>query len=415
MTHDPRGRAAPTGAQPATPEQLLASARTLSTLLAADAARLDAERALPHEAFARVRASGLLAARVPRHHGGAALSYQALSRISILLAKGDASVAQALLPHHASVEAIAVQATSDQRERWFGQVVREGAVFAGAIAERGTRFRTDIRTRLVPQGPGRWQLDGRKFYSTGGLLADLLRVVALAPDKQPVCVVVPRTRPGITLADDWDGMGQRATASGTTEFVGVPVAEDEVMPRHGSAAEPCSHAGAAEQLMHCTVEAGIALAVLDDAVAWAREGARPVRESGVERSVDDAYVQHPVGRIAATAHAAEAMVARAAAAVDRAAQAWWAGQLPAAALDMLGVEATIAVAEAQAVATEAALRAAEQFYEIGGASATLRRHNFDRHWRNARTHTTHDPVAYKYKAVGAYHLSGARPPDALRR
>ncbi|HVR52560.1 MAG TPA: hypothetical protein VMS38_22745, partial [Pseudorhodoferax sp.] len=116
--------------------------------------------------------------------------------------------------------------------------------------------------------------------------------------------------------------------------------------------------------------------------------------------------------IAATAHAAEAMVARAAVAVDRAAEAWWAGQLPASALDTLGVEASIAVAEASAVATEAALRAAEQFYEIGGASATLRRHNFDRHWRNARTHTTHDPVAYKYKAVGAYHLSGARPPNA---
>ncbi|WP_326537528.1 acyl-CoA dehydrogenase family protein [Pseudorhodoferax sp.] len=413
MTHDPTGRTTPADAQPATPEQLLATARTLSTLLAADAARLDAERVLPHDAFDRVRASGLLAARVPRRHGGAALDYQTLSRISVLLAKGDASVAQALLPHHVSIEAVAVRATPDQRERWFGQVVREGAVFSGAIAERGTRFRTDIKTRLTPQGHGRWQLDGRKFYTTGGLLADLLRVVALTPDKQVVSVVLPRLREGVTLLDDWDGMGQRATASGTTELVAVQVTDEDIMPRQSRDGEPWNYASAAGQLMHCTIEVGIALAVLDDAVAWAREGARPVRESGVERSVDDAYVQHTVGNIAATAHAAEAMVARAAVAVDRAAEAWWAGQLSDAALDTLGVEASIAVAEAKIVATQAALRAAEQFYEVGGASATLRRHNFDRHWRNARTHTTHDPVAYKVKAVGAYHLSGTRPPNAL--
>ena len=403
MTHPEPGQA----------EALLATARALSQALAADAARLDAERVLPHAAFDQLRASGLLAARIPRADGGAGLSFQTLARISTLLAQGDPNVAQALLPHHVSIEAIAVRATQAQRARWFGQVLREGAVFSGAIAERGTRFRTDIKTRLVPLGAGRWQLDGRKFYTTGGLLADMLRVVALTPDKQVVSVVLPRKRAGITLVDDWDGMGQRVTASGTTELVAVQVAEDEIMQRQPAPGEPWNYASAAGQLMHCTIEVGIALAVLDEAVAWAREGARPVRESGVERSVDDAYVQQAVGRIAAQAHAAEALVARAAAAVDQAADAWWAADMPDSERDRLGVEASIAVAEAKIVATEAALRGAEQFYEVGGASATLRRHNFDRHWRNARTHTTHDPVAYKFKAVGAYYLTGARPPNAL--
>lgn len=412
MTIHTSRQAAPATATP-TPEQLLATARTLSTVFAADAARLDAERVLPTMAVERLRASGLLAARVPRAHGGAGLDYQTLSRISVLLAKGDPNIAQALLPHHVTIESIALRASAAQRARYFGHVVRDGALFTGAIAERGTRFRTDIKTRLAPAAPGRWQLDGRKFYTTGGLLADWLRVVALTPDKEVVSVVVPRSRKGITLLDDWDGMGQRVTASGTTELVGVEIEDDEIMPRFQAADSPWNYASAAGQLMHCTIEVGIALAVLDDAVAWAREGARPVRESGVERSVDDAYVQHTVGRIAAHAHAAEASVARAAGVVDRAAAAWWAGDVAAVALDALGVEASIAVAEAKIIATHAALMAAEQLFEVGGASATQRKHNFDRHWRNARTHTTHDPVAYKYKAVGAYYLTGAKPPNAL--
>ncbi len=399
--------------RPTSPEQWLAAAAALSALFAADAARLDADRVLPHAAFDQLRNSGLLAARVPREHGGAGLDYQTLSRISVLLAKGDPSVAQALLPHHVSVEAIAVQGTPDQQARWFGRVVRQGEVFSGAIAERGTRFRTDIKTRLVPLGEGRWQLDGRKYYTTGGLLADWLRVVALTPEKTVVSVVLPRSRVGVVLVDDWDGMGQRVTASGTTELTAVEVYDDEILRRATGEDGPWLYASTAGQLMHCTIEVGIALAVLDDAVAWARDGARPVRESGVQRSVDDAYVQQAVGRIAAHAHAAQAIVDRAADAVDRAAHAWWSGGLAEAELDALGVEASIAVAEAKIVATQAALMAAEQFYEVGGASATLRRHNFDRHWRNARTHTTHDPVAYKYKAVGAYYLSGTRPPNAL--
>ncbi len=388
------------------------AAHALSASLAAQSAQRDAERVLPHEVFQQVHRSGLLAARVPRADGGPGVDYRTLSQISTLLAKGDPNVAQALLPHHLTVEAIALRGTPAQRRRYFAQVL-QGAVFSGAIAERGTRFRTDIKTRLVPTGPGRYRLDGRKFYTTGGLMADWLRVVALDPHKQVVAALVPRDRAGVTLLDDWDGMGQRVTASGTTELVGVEVAEDEIIPPFQAEGAPWNYSSAGGQLMHCTIEAGIALAALDDAVAWARNGARPVRESGVERSVDDAYVQHTVGRIAANAHAAEATIARAAAAVDRAAEAWWSGDAPHATLDALGLDASIAVAEAKIISTQAALLAAEQLYEVGGASATLRSHNFDRHWRNARTHTTHDPVAYKYKAVGAYYLTGARPPNAL--
>ncbi|MDV7214047.1 SfnB family sulfur acquisition oxidoreductase, partial [Azotobacter beijerinckii] len=56
------------------------------------------------------------------------------------------------------------------------------------------------------------------------------------------------------------------------------------------------------------------------------------------------------------------------------------------------------------------LDAANRLLELGGSRATLAEHNLDRHWRNARTHTLHDPVRWKYHAVGNYYLNDALPP-----
>ena len=57
-----------------------------------------------------------------------------------------------------------------------------------------------------------------------------------------------------------------------------------------------------------------------------------------------------------------------------------------------------------------ALEASEKLFELAGSSATRAAHNLDRHWRNARTHTLHDPVRWKYYALGNYYLNGVPPP-----
>ncbi|HWL87238.1 MAG TPA: acyl-CoA dehydrogenase family protein, partial [Polyangiaceae bacterium] len=73
-------------------------------------------------------------------------------------------------------------------------------------------------------------------------------------------------------------------------------------------------------------------------------------------------------------------------------------------------EASIAVAEARALTTEVALAASSQLIELAGARATLAEHGLDRYWRDARTHTLHDPVRWKYHAVGNYYLNDELPP-----
>ncbi|MBW6253369.1 SfnB family sulfur acquisition oxidoreductase, partial [Pseudomonas aeruginosa] len=72
--------------------------------------------------------------------------------------------------------------------------------------------------------------------------------------------------------------------------------------------------------------------------------------------------------------------------------------------------ASIAVAEARALTTEVALLAGSKLIELGGSRACLAELGLDRHWRNARVHTLHDPVRWKYHAVGDYYLNGRLPP-----
>ena len=213
---------------------------------------------------------------------------------------------------------------------------------------------------------------------------------------------MPTDRDGVEVADDFDAVGQRLTASGTTRLKNVHLDADEVIPADAPSRNP--YAGSAAQLYLAAVEAGIAQAVLDDAIWFAREKARPIKHSSAGRSVDDPYVRHVVGEIAARRTAARSAVLIAAETLDASYRA------PDETLRAEAAAAAIAVAQAQFAAVESALRAAELLFDVGGGSATDRAYGFDRHWRNARTVANHNPRAWKAAAVGAYYMTGTEPP-----
>jgi alkylation response protein AidB-like acyl-CoA dehydrogenase len=72
--------------------------------------------------------------------------------------------------------------------------------------------------------------------------------------------------------------------------------------------------------------------------------------------------------------------------------------------------ASVAVAEAKVLTTEISLAATNKLFELSGTASTLAHWSLDRHWRNARTHTLHDPVRWKYFAIGNFVLNEVRPP-----
>jgi alkylation response protein AidB-like acyl-CoA dehydrogenase len=73
-------------------------------------------------------------------------------------------------------------------------------------------------------------------------------------------------------------------------------------------------------------------------------------------------------------------------------------------------EASVAVAEARVLSTEISLKAGSRLFELAGTASTLDGHNLDRYWRNARTHTLHDPVRWKFHAIGNHALNHKLPP-----
>lgn len=386
-------------------ESLVALSEQIAERLAAGASARDLERRLPFDEIREIAGTGLLAARVPKAYGGAEVSMVDFARIIVNLAKGDPNVAQAAAPIFPNLEKIRIYGSEAQKKAYFGLVL-DGALLTGnAAAERGGKRIGDMTTRVTRDG-AHFRLNGEKYYTTGTLFAAYTLVTAHLEGGLRAAVIVPTDREGVRILDDWDGFGQRATGSGTTVFENVLVKAEELLtiPAYG---QQRTYEGGFAQLMHAALDTGIALAALKDAVAYGRERARPLPEAGVERAGDDPFVQHAVGEMAILAHGAEALVERAARALDLAVAAFHAGAPGA---DQRLGEASIQVAEAKFAANDAALKVSEMIFRLGGASATSRALNLDRHWRNARTHTTHDPVAYKAKAIGNFFLNGALPP-----
>ncbi len=382
-------------------EQLTARIERLLPDIGAGAAQRERERQLPYEAVAQIAATGLFAARIPRSHGGAGASVKDVIGLLLRIASVDSNVAQALRPGFGFLEGILASRADGadaERERWFARYL-QGAVVGNAGWEVGGASGT-INARIVRDGD-HYRASGSKFYSTGALYADWVSAMALDENEQPVTFIIPRDRKGLELLDDFDAMGQRLTASGTTRLHDVVVEPDEICTRiiedgKRTIVTPFL------QLFLAAVEAGIARNALNDAVSFANQHARPIKHSTASRSVDDPYVQFSVGEVSARAFTAEAVVLRAAESIDRA----WAAGLDTVLVDQAAVE----VAQAQYIAAESALKAAELIFDVGGASTTGRGHNLDRHWRNARTVANHNPRQWKAAVVGAWQLSGTPPP-----
>ncbi|MFF4805018.1 SfnB family sulfur acquisition oxidoreductase [Streptomyces sp. NPDC001351] len=379
--------------------EALAVAAALAEEFRAGAAARDAERRLPREELDRLSASGLLAVTVPAEHGGADVTALTLAEIFRLLASADGSLAQIPQSHFAYVNVIRRQGTEEQRKFFFAELLA-GRRFGNAQSEAGTKHVQDIRTRLEPQPDGSYLLTGVKHYSTGALFADWIPVLARAEDDKLHVAYVPADAPGLTVIDDWDGLGQRTTASGTVRLERVPVPGDRVLPHHLTFEGPQLH-GAVAQLLHAAIDAGIASGALAEAVEFVRTKSRPWFESGVETAAEDPLLIQRFGELALQVRASEALLHEAARAVDAARTDL---------TDDTTAEASIAVAAAKVQAAQTAVEVASALFEVSGTRSALNSLNLHRHWRDARTHTLHDPTRWKIQHIGRYVLNGTRPP-----
>lgn len=373
-------------------------AHEVAELLLAGASERDLDRLVPVEIVDAFSNSGLWGITVPREYSGAEVSHATLAQVIAIVSAADPSLGQIPQNHYCLLEDIRLQGSEEQKRHFFALVL-EGHRFANALSETGGKNVQDIRTRLVAEGDG-YRIDGRKGYCTGSLYAHWLGVLALDEQDRAQLAFVPRESAGLTVVDDWDSIGQRTTSSGTVLLEGLRVPAFHLFPSYRSYESP-TLAGPFAQITTAAIDAGIARAVLRDTIAFVREQARPWIDAGVEKASEDPLTIIQVGGLDIRLEAAEALLERAGRVLD-------AGK--AAPDEDKVAAASLAVARAKVLTTEIAIEASNKLFELGGTRSTLRKHNLDRHWRNARVHTLHDPVRWKYHLVGNWLLNGKRPP-----
>jgi SfnB family sulfur acquisition oxidoreductase len=378
--------------------EAIAAAREAAAWIGQGAAQRDRERRLPHGELDLLSEFGLLAITVPKQYGGAGVSAGTLAEVIATISAADGSIGQIPQNHFFMLEALRLQG-SEAQKRFFYDRVLLGERIGNALSEVGTKTAHHHNTRISRDGAG-FRVNGRKFYSTGVLFAHWIAVVGNDDEGRSAIAFVPKQTDGVSVIDDWSGFGQRTTGSGTTVFENVAVHPFSVVPMQALFDHPTSM-GPVAQIMHAAVDQGIARAGLRDTIQFVRAYTRPWKDSGVEHGYEDPYLIAELGAVEVSVAAGEALLARA-------------GEFTDVAIARPGVDtvaaASVAVAEAKVAATEASLLAGSKLIELAGSRATLAEFDLDRHWRNARTHTVHDPVRWKYRAIGDYWLKGINPP-----
>ena len=382
----------------ASDEEALAVAHQLSHEFAAEAAERDRERRLPVKELDRFSGSGLWGITVPKAYGGAGVSFATLAEVVAVISAADPNLGQLPQNHLAALDAIRVTASEEQKQLWFGRAL-QGYRLGNAFSEAKSKHVGAFETTLRREGDF-FVVNGEKFYATGALFAHFIHIGAIAEDGKVYLAIASRDAQGLTIIDTWSSFGQRTTASGNVLIENVLVGPHAVIPAYLGAERPTSN-GSVSQIIQAAVDAGIARGAIEETIRFVRSHVRPWLDSRQEHGYEDVFTIAQIGDLEVKLHAAEALLERAGRAIDEI--------LDDPSEEALG-ETAVKVAEAKILTTEIAILATNKLHELGGTRSTLGQYNFDRHWRNARTHTLHDPVRWKYFHVGNHLLNGVAPP-----
>ncbi|MFT3814321.1 MAG: SfnB family sulfur acquisition oxidoreductase [Acidovorax sp.] len=405
MTSTAQGAVRPAPPRPphriASEDEALQAAAALAHEWREGAAARDRDRRLPWDELERYTASGLGGITVPREYGGLGASLHTLAQVFVTLSAADASLGQIPQNHFAVIQNLRDHGTEAQKRRWFADVLAGHRLGNGGPERkaRAAHLYTPT-THLARDARGRLRLSGTRYYSTGALFAHWIPLRAWDEQNRPVQVWVRRGAPGVTVIDDWDGFGQRTTASGSLVLEDVAVADEDVVALYAAQGRP-TLSGPISQLIQASIDQGIAEESLAGALRFVREKTRPYSHSGVANAWEDPYVIQEAGQLRTEVDAAREVLLEAARTLDELAARPVTAQTSA--------QASVAVARAKILTTEAALNASERLLELAGTSAARAPHGLDRHWRNARVHTLHDPVRWKYHLLGNHLLNGRAP------
>lgn len=367
----------------------------------------DQQGGTPQRERDRIRSSGLLGLMLPVRHGGQGADWLTAFDLSRRLARADASLAHVYSYHNLGVTIPRIFGSEEQRDHYEAATVREGWWWGNALNP------LDRRCHLVVDGDD-YRLEGEKRFCSGSHDAEILPLTAVDPASGALVVLVlPADRSGIRLHHDWDAIGQRQTDSGSVSFERVRVFRHEVLGSRSEAVTPFQTIRAClTQLNLAHIFLGIAEGSLEEARACllghplVGAGATTARGPVGAGRCHDPHVIQLFGELWLQLQVAAALVEQAALPLQ---QAWDRG--PALTAEERGACA-LRISAAKVAASRAGLDITSRLFEVVGTRGVGRGLGLDRHWRNLRTLSLHDPEARKVEALGAWALHGQWPePD----
>lgn len=346
-----------------------------------------------------IRHSGLLRLTIPNEYGGYGENWSTILHITREIAKVDSSLAHLFGYHFLCLSSVELYGTAEQVAHFTKETAENDYFWGNAFNP------LDMHVTAEKTANG-WVINGNKSFCSGASDSDRLLISAQKDDGLGVLIaVIPSTREGITISNDWDSFGQRQTDSGSVEFDNVQVNDTEVLDAFQ----------ADDNNVFATVRTHIAQSILIHVLLGTAEGAfevaknytktqtRPWVTSHVASAIEDPYHIHHYGELFVKLKAADALVQIS---NDVLEQTWALKQ--AITLEQRG-ECSIAVATTKLQVVQTALDVTSRIFQMMGARSTSAKYNFDRYWRNVRTHTLHDPIDYKIRDVGQYTLNNQYP------
>lgn len=391
--------------QPDLSDPIVATAAALRDAFAVDAPARDQAGGRPVDQVRLLKESGLLVAAIPVQYGGTGASWLSILRAVREIARTDGSLAHLFGYHHLPQHNVLSRATPEQQQGLLSAAVRGNWLWSNS----GNALSKTSTARRAPDDKG-WLVSGFRPFSSGSHVADVIMVSWENTLGQRLSGLVPADRTGIVIEDDWDGIGQRQTGSGTVTFNDVRVADDELLGRADDALTPfVSLVSLLQQSVLLNVFLGSAQGALDEGRAYTGSQSRPWIHSGVDRHVDDPWIKRKYGELSIRVLAAIELADQAARSLD---EIYPDGR--ALTLARRG-QAAIDIATANLYAGETGLAVSNDIFEAMGARSATVANGFDRFWRNVRTHTLHNPAEYKKRSVGNWVLGGGHPVPAAYR
>jgi alkylation response protein AidB-like acyl-CoA dehydrogenase len=368
--------------------------------LRAEVVQREAANEPPHAAIELLRSRGLLSVALPARFGAPGLPFALATQLVRRIARADAGIAHILAWHYAWTRLL-TQHDNAATRRLLAQTVAEQWLWASP----GTP-RHGGPIRLRHDGP-HLVLNGQVGFATGAPVAQYLFAQTIDETGCLAVVAVDTRAPGLTIGTDWDMLGQRQSASPGLSFVDVTVPEADLIAQLGpvtEAMDPFASVGVLNfQLLFGALLLGIAEGALLEAREFTRERSTPWTHSTAAAATEDPFILNGFGEHAAAVQAASALVEQA----ERRLQ-WLHDQGEAVTAEARAQVAEL-IASAKITATKTALAATSEIFDLTGARSAATRYGLDRFWRNARTLSLHDPLAYKLNEVGRYFLTGEMP------